>query len=445
MSYILSLDIGTSNLKGALISAEGICLRKSQRFYIVEDLSLIRTSAWHKAFREVIKELSSYTSQDQIIGVIVSAHAPSLILLDENDKVIEPPIHHLFLKGEPLDTPSFYLSSLKFYRDNNPQEYERVATFLTVSEYFVFLLTGEKVTASPLYNYNKYFWDKEELESYNLDANKMPPFYYTGQIIGKTQGREGEPKGIDVILGGIDYLSSLVGAGALEEGFITDRAGSSQGLNLCQLERINIFPFYSLPQLPEEFHNLGVVLHGTGLVLDRLRYGGRFSLSYRESFTRVLSSDPFYHLYYMSPSSYFWNFNYDAGFFIGSIKEASFLNLARAKLEAIVFSMKGVLEEWSQHSFKQREAIRVIGGQSRDPLWNQFKSDILERSLEVPAILEADLLGNSMIAFTSKGFYKDLKEASQMIKIAEIIEPNLSKRAIFSEKYNFFKNFKKNN
>lgn len=443
MPFIFSLDIGTSSLKGALINQEGVCVRKSQRFYIVQDLSLIRTSVWHRAFREVVRELSSYLSQDQIEAIIISSHAPSLIPVDEEGKPIEPPLHHFFSKGEPLETSSFYLSNLNFYKNTFPESYEKCSTFLTVSEYFVFLLTGEKVTASPLYEYNKYFWDEKELATYGLDSHKMAPFFYTGQIIGKTLGKEGEPKGIDVILGGIDYLSSLIGAGALEEGFITDRAGSSEGINLCQLEVKGSTHFYSLPQLPAGFYNLGFVLRGTGLVLDRIRYGGRSVLSYKESLDRVISSDPSYHLYYMTPASFFWNFNYDGGFFIGSLKEASFLNLARAKLEAIVFSMKGILEEWSSDSFKQREPIRVIGGQSKNSLWNQFKADILERTIEVPVILEADLLGNAMIAFIAKGFYSDFKEASSMIKIAQIIEPDSTKKAIYREKYDFFKNFKR--
>lgn len=443
MPYIFSLDIGTSSLKGALINQEGVCIKKSQRFYIAEDLSLIRTSVWHKAFRDVIKELSAYLSQDQIEAIIISSHAPSLIPLDKKDNVIEPPLHHFYPKGESFNTSSFYLSTLNFYKKNFPDNYEECSTFLTVSEYFVFLLTGEKVTASPLYTYNDYFWEKDELVSFGLDINKMAPFFYTGQTIGKTLGKEGEPKGIDVILGGIDYLSSLIGAGAFEEGFITDRAGSSEGLNLCQLEMQENDYFYSLPQLPEGFYNSGVVLRGTGLVLDRIRYGGRSVLSYRESLERVLSADPFYHLYYMTPSPYFWDFNYDAGFFIGSLKEASFSNLARAKLEAILFSMKGLLEEWKKSSFKQREAIRVVGGQSKSSLWNQFKADIIERPLEVPVVLEADLLGNAIIAFVAKGFYKSFKEASPMIKIAQVIEPDSTRRALYREKYEFFKNFKK--
>jgi xylulokinase len=64
---------------------------------------------------------------------------------------------------------------------------------------------------------------------------------------------------------------------------------------------------------------------------------------------------------------------------------------------AIGFSVRRAVETLENQGFPVK-AMRVSGGQGKNPLWNQLKTDISGVPLMIPEICDAELTGNAVLA-----------------------------------------------
>ena len=78
-----------------------------------------------------------------------------------------------------------------------------------------------------------------------------------------------------------------------------------------------------------------------------------------------------------------------------------------------------ILEQRQLLSGKSDFPIICTGGQAKNPLWMQFKSDITNLELFVTNCPDAELMGNAIIANTQLKNYKTLKEAADTMVICE--------------------------
>ena len=130
--YALCLDIGTSSLKGAVISSEGK-LVSDGRIYYKEGV------VWQQALYELMQKLDCTFS---ISAVAVSGAGPTFIPL-KKDNSIGKPLFWNDKKEKPLVAgKSLYLPKLMWLKENRPEEYEETCCFLTMDGFFNWMLTG---------------------------------------------------------------------------------------------------------------------------------------------------------------------------------------------------------------------------------------------------------------------------------------------------------------
>ena len=225
--YALCLDIGTSSLKGAVISSCGK-LVSDGRIYYKEGV------VWQKALGELMQKLDRTFS---ISAVAVSGNGPTFIPV-KKDSTTGRPLFWNEKKEMPLAAgQSLYLPKLMWLKENQPADYESTVQFLTMDGFFDYLLTGEY--AAPIYDdrFVPFFWNKDDAGKNGIELEKLPPLVHTGEKIGAvtTVAEElfGLKKGIPVFAGGSDFLMAILGTATLEDGQICDRAGTSEGINYC--------------------------------------------------------------------------------------------------------------------------------------------------------------------------------------------------------------------
>ena len=94
------------------------------------------------------------------------------------------------------------------------------------------------------------------------------------------------------------------------------------------------------------------------------------------------------------------------------------------------------------------DEIYVIGGGSKDDLWNQIKSDILGLKYLKLKSFENTLKGCYVIAAYGSKIENDIEKITKKIKenqIEKIYNPNLNNNKIYNNYYNIYKDiFKKN-
>jgi xylulokinase len=148
---ILSVDIGTSSLKAALIDHEG----RLRAFHREGYAPSSNVDAWERAFAASLGNLCSQSPKDQIDAICVSGNGPTLVPVTKEGETLLPlywhdgrvtPPDEAFPQGRAA---SFFLPRAAWLKKNEPESYARVRFFLSSHEWLAVKLGAEPFTALP--------------------------------------------------------------------------------------------------------------------------------------------------------------------------------------------------------------------------------------------------------------------------------------------------------
>ncbi len=418
---ILAIDIGTTSMKGGLLSPEGVLLAEHRVVYRDKgswDYHTWDARVWIESLRDIVATLGGY---ERTQAVCVSGQGPTVVPVD----VLGQPLFYamLWIDRRQLakpDTKSFFLPKIAWFREQHPDLYDKTRWFLSCPEYINFFLTGRAATVSPNTQFHPYFWSEKELADYAVDKDRFPEFVETGQILGEvseTASRlTGIPAGIPVVAGGSDFLMALLGSATVQVGRVCDRAGTSEGVNLCAEKPFQNPWLRTLPHIIPGLYNVSGILSSTGRLFEWLRQiTGQLDRSYRDILQDIANLPP-----ERSRPLFFpgvrgqEDFQFAEGAFLDLHPEHDRRDLGRAVVESIGFGIRRILDIFEEGGYPVDE-IRVTGGQARNVIWNQMKADITGRTVLVPEIEDAELLGCAICALTALGQYPGFYEASMAL------------------------------
>ena len=107
----------------------------------------------------------------------------------------------------------------------------------------------------------------------------------------------------------------------------------------------------------------------------------------------------------------------------------------RAALEGLSFQLRHAVEVLEGATGFRAEGVRVVGGGSKNPLWNRIRADVL--GLPVSTLLqeEATTLGAAIFAFLGAGVFSSVEEAREaMLRPGPVYEPS-EDRETYEELY----------
>jgi xylulokinase len=462
---ILVFDIGTTVLKGALLSEEGDFISLSSR-----TLNMIQTAntnyfeadaaQWKIAFKEISTELLAVDGVPKSIrAVAVSGNGPTLVPVDISGEFLNPVMTWMDRRGTEesatiekiqdfyLD-PTFYLPKALWLAKNKPDVYEKTRHFLSCPESVTFWLTGEAVTILPGSHFEKYFWSKKLLEKLGLDNSKFPGFVKPGEIIGKvtTSGsiESGLPEGLPIVAAGPDFIVSQLGTATVYPGRACDRAGTSEGINLCTENYITDPRLMGYGHIIEPWFNVSGIISTSGRaqdwIINTFGYGHLDCEEFLDETTGVPSgSGKLLFLPYLTGErAPLWN--PDArGAFIGLTLNHGRSEMVRAVLESIGYAMRDVIEVMSENGAKISE-LRITGGPARSDIWNQIKADITGKNFLVPESTESELLGDLALALRALGDSNNLADtADRIVRIKKVYEPQQENSGIYNEMFDIYR------
>ena len=227
------------------------------------------------------------------------------------------------------------------------------------------------------------YWTDEELKALSIPKNKLAPFVPLGEDCGLYRN-------IPVFAGPPDFIAALIGTNTLKPGAACDRAGSSEGINICVKappESAKLKGLRLLPSPIPNLWNISYLIENSGKVLYEYikKHGGNF-----------MDFDAFVH-----------NIN---------TKTANKQNEAegRAIMEALAFKVKAGMD-LLEKAAGFRPIYTISGWQANNKLWRDLKAEITGREFKVLQIADAELLGNAAITFTSRKTYSSISEAASVI------------------------------
>ncbi len=263
MKYLIGLDIGTSSVKGVLMSEKKDIIKsitKQHEYYFENALKLLDADLFCDSCIDVIRELS-YGVNSDIIALCASGASGNLMLKGRenspiyswqnefDDKIIDRYLENYSASDiyKIIGWPklnSFPLSVLCYLKDTNPDLIKSADNVCMSIEYLNYRLTGRwGITVSmgtPFYliNQEKRKYHKDFLEIFGITEDKLPPIMDNYSVLGTLTKEASEKTGLSadtkVVLGTFDHPSAARGAGV----FTTDEV-----LLSCGTSWVSLIPF----------------------------------------------------------------------------------------------------------------------------------------------------------------------------------------------------------
>ncbi|WP_421239142.1 L-fuculokinase [Aeromonas enteropelogenes] len=448
---VIVLDCGATNVRAIAVNTAGEVVAKAAVANATEPAR--EHPEWHQWSLEAIlarfthccRELQPALAGYEIRAVTVTTFGVDGALVDEDGELLYPIISwkcprtvavmeqiRRYLDPEQLQRLSGVgqfgfntLYKLIWLREQHPELVERAHAWLFISSLINHRLTGKMTTdrtmagTSQLLSLQQECFSRTILEAVGLSEHLFPPMVAAGEVIGSLlpdfAERLGLPAGIPVVSAGHDTQFALAGSGAgpdqpvLSSGTWEILMVRTPQVDSDALARVA----GSTCELDADCgqFNPGLQWLASG-VLEWVRTlgwpeGGDYEAMIDEARAVPVGCDGVR----MAPNLLANGVGHGQGAFTGLSLSTRRGHLYRAALEALAFHLKGQLTRLEQIGHFQAQQLLVVGGGSRNALWNQIKADVL--GLPVLAIDEAEttVLGAALYAMTGARLHPTLAAA----------------------------------
>jgi xylulokinase len=430
---ILCADIGTSSLKAACVDVDGHTRCFARETY---GSRTVGAGDWENALAGALGQLFLRSDAGKPDAICISGNGPTLAPITREGETLAPLYWHQGPQGSAESRGeaggrSFFLPHLERFRQDRPADYERTVRLLPAQEWLSWRLGAEEAAALPP-SYGPYYWDDGQCAALGIDPRLFPPFVAPGTIIGRLSPEAarrlaGLAPGTPIVAGGVDFIMALIGAGTMDPGMVCDRAGSSEGINLCaafpgmaEPPRFSM-EIRTLPHANPGLWNLSVVIPASGRLFEQYRsLTGQENRPYEDMLADLIPGgllpDP-------CPGG------------SGTAPFSGAVEFGRAVLSDMGFTVRAAAETLGRQGFPVTE-MRLSGGQGKNRQWNQLKADLTGISLLVPEQPDCELAGDAVLGALALGEAADIREGiSRIVRIKERFVPNPQTAAAYAERF----------
>ena len=486
--YLLGIDLGTSSTKSALYSMDGKLVADSTLevpiYYPKPGVVEQENDDFYRTAALTVKDCLTESGIDprQVAALAFDSQMAGIGTVDEDfnpatrfdswlDMRCQPYIESINREHGDLVTrltgcpPTCnHGSKHLWWKQEQPQAYERIAKFVTPAGYVAGKMAGLKgedafmdytfIHFSGFSDAQNGCWSEELVELMGVDARKLPrivePWHVVGEVTDTAAKDFGLAPGTVVAAGCGDTAASALGGGITRAGMLFDVAGTAAVLAGCTSQYVadvNNRALLTMRSVIPGLWNPLAYIAGGGIVLRWFR--DQFFNNLRGQ-PQELESDLYLELIAEAATAPAGS---DGLFFSphlgGRICPASpemrgawmgfswghtQAHFARSVLESVAYEYAyylGILRDLIP-GLSLTEA-RVVGGGARSPLWNQIKADVLGVPYQPLKGNEFGSWGSAMIAGKAAGVFGDLTGVAYEHALAagERIEPDSSTHAVY--------------
>lgn len=486
--YILAHDLGTTGNKATLLSVEGRVVATTfvsyETAYPHPNWAEQDPGDWRRAIFDSTRQLlaESAATAEQVAVVSFSGHMNGALLLDADGMPLRPAIiwadqrataQAEFIRQHYGDaetyrltgnrvSPAYTAAKLLWIRDHQPDIFQRAYKVLQAKDYAAFLLTGTIATdysdasLTQLLDLEKRRWAEPLFDSLDLDVALFPDLYPSATVIGEVTPEAAEATGLrpgtPVVIGGGDGACATVGAGAVRAGQVYNYLGSSSWVALTTEQPVldpqqRTFNFCHLD--PRLNVAVGVMQTAGGAFdwLERLLREDDQADSRHQALAEAAGQVPpggsglLFLPYLLGERSPYWN-PLARGAFVGLTMPDGRAELTRAVLEGVAFNLRLILDTLLSVAgpVVQVEAMRLIGGGGRSPVWRQILADVYSlpiQQVDLPA--QATALGAAIAGGVGVGLYSGYGIAETLAPVQALTQPNPATRPRYEALFELFK------
>jgi len=488
MKYIASFDIGTTNVKGMLVTADaGIFLEKNIELKVIRHGDFVEQEPriWYDAVKQIAASWFKVGIKPKDIGLLAfGGQMQDCIPVGEDFEPLRPAI--LYADGRAAEqsarliaelgeeqihrlTENHMDGSLTFpkilwLKEHEESTFRAAKSFLVSSkDYVVARLTGVCATdptsaaTTGCMDARTRSWVGPWLERYGVPADKMPAIAPSDGIVGTVRAagaaESGFAEGTPVLCGIGDAGAATLGAGVYEDGEVYAYVGTtgwvasatsgytdvrSGAFNLAYVEdgrQVAIAPLSNAGNA----HQWALGVFGNGRAGDLMSY----QLFEKAIDQTPRGSDDVLFLPYLNGERCPVQDANASGCFIGLKPTTTKERMGAAVLEGVAYSMRQVLDLVANRRPGAKLRVTLIGGGAKSKAWCRILADVLGCELVVPKDSQyLPSLGAAALGFRHAGWSADYAEICRKFKslgVAETYLPDESLGAYYDRQYEKFK------
>ena len=452
----LGVDLGSSEIRAGLVTPGGRLLALARRRYETTVDAARGTAeqdpeAWWASLVAVVREVMDGIDAD-VAGIAVDGHGPTMTAVDRDGRPTVPAITWLDRRasaeagelagGTGMVGWTLGVTPAALWLERHaPEAAARTAWYLNSWEALTLRLTGLARSTRVAGQARP---DPESLASLGIPPGRLAPVIGAGEVVGGLSGEAavalGLPAGTPVVAGVVDAFASFHGARMLGPGDAIDPGGASGGFGVYWDREVQAAGSFTNPAPLPGLFVIGGAMAATGRAVEWLRddvLGGNRSTDalLDEAAAIAPGADGLVFLPYLAGErSPIWDAD-ARGAFVGLTLDHGRAHLTRAVLEAAAHAIRHVALPIVAGGVRV-DAMRVCGGPARNATWNQLKADVTGFTVEVPAVLEAAIVGSAILAATGTGAHADLPTAiAAMTSIERRVEPDPSRTEVYDRAF----------
>jgi xylulokinase len=485
--YIISYDLGTGGNKASLYNSQGDCLAEKFVFYNTHyprgGWHEQKPEDWWQAVIKSTKALLEISGVDpiHIVACGISGHSLGVVPVDRSGNLLRKSVP-IWSDSRPVDqakqvfnqidelewynitgngfpAPLYSAFKIMWYRDHEPEMFEKIYKVFGTKDYINFKLTGEIITdysyasGSGVYDLINWNYSDKLMQATGLPAEIFPSICPSTEVLGTLSDDAaqalGLPKHVKVVAGGVDNSCMALGARSYKEGRMYNSQGSSSWIAVASSKPLlddRVRPFVFTHVVPGFFASaIPVFSSGSSFrwvrdhfCQDLIRISENENKDIYELMT-ALAQD-------VKPGANGLIFNpslaggssLDAsinirGAFLGLDLGHTQSDVIRAAMEGIALEMGRALDELRK-LWPLADEMVVVGGGSRSSLWRQIHADVYRLNiLKTNIDQQAAALGAAALAAVGVGIWNDFDKIDEIHVIESVTKPDPENVAFYQK------------
>lgn len=477
MDTFIGIDLGTSSAKLLLVGADGRILNGVNRAYPVcypqSGWSEQNPSDWIAAVKVGIKELLQGRDKKRVKGIGLGGQMHGLVALDGAGNVIRPCIlwndgrtqkqtaylnevvgkEKLSALTGNIAFAGFTAPKIMWMKENEPENYSRIAKILLPKDYVVFKLCGKYATdfsdasGTLLLDVENRRWSGDMCRLSGVKEDWLPQLYESfapvGELLPDVADALGVPRTTVVCAGAGDNAAAAVGTGTVDNGNCNISLGTSGTVFIAadKFSADNQNALHSFCHANGRYHRMGCILSAASCNswwMENVLNTDDFEREQRASACRLGRHGVYFLPYLMGERSPHNDVN-AKGAFIGMRPDTSRADMTLAVLEGVAFALKDCVQI-AQSDGVRITGTKICGGGAKSPLWRQMIADVMNMPVEIPETEEGPSYGAALLSMVSCGVYANVREAvSAVTSVGRIIYPDVERAKTYAARYCVFK------
>ncbi|MGI2800885.1 L-fuculokinase [Photobacterium damselae] len=457
MSIAVILDCGATNVRAIAINDKGEIV--ASHYIANETLQNGTQHVWD--FQQIwlklvdcCKTVTAQINVQDIVAVAVTTFGVDGAPFDKNGQQIYPIISWKCSRTAPvmeqvskeLHRAELYIANgigdysfntlfkLKWLKDNEPEVYCSMDKWVFISSMINHKLTGEFTTdrtmagTSMMTNLETGDWDSTALEYLSLTKEHFPKMVNAGEVVGKIKEDIAFllniPKNTPIVSAGHDTQFALFGSGAKEnEVFLS--SGTWEIL-MARAPKPKLNPEDLAKGMTTELdskhglYNPAIQWLSSAVVewvantyfLDVIGQSNKYAVIISEGENAEIGCNGVR----FDPSFLLDSNKNGHGALTGLSINTNRGEIYRAALEGLAVKLAVSLQNLSNSCGIETDGLMVVGGGSKNTLWNQIRADVIGKQIKIVDQPESTVVGAAMFAFSGANIFASSEHAQEAMK-----------------------------